>query len=722
MRFIVPLGAAAWWAASLVSTSVFGQTIHPDTSASGRAQRIDGFGTCLSGTEGQSSWWQSLYFDDLAASMLRMDIVPHFRSPYSDFTYNSPWYHDNPPLPGPDGNNVRTYTNATDYTRQFAGRSAEIAVMGPDIDQNVLYFNYDDDGPKTAGLVAQVGNQKKAALGDFKLFASMWSPAPWLKLASGNTINGQSGIYPTNGTAWPFIWGGNFSGGVLDTSGTPRAEFDDSSRGGTGPTSAITQFARGLAAYLRGFQQKYGVSFYAISVQNELNFETFYNSCSYPLSAGYITALKAARAELDRYDDLKSIRIMGPEDLLGGDGYGMWQYGGGANVTHKNLQYLANIGSDAAALAAVDHFCIHGYAPDGVSAAGSNPTQWDWWANGWTASPAAGLPATAKGFLAYGKTSWMTETSGEDPAWLAPASGFPGQGAFSIAVKIHQALTTGMESAWAYWQLTDGSPVKGETLTDATAVDGSAKYVAVKHFFRYVRPGAVRASVTVTGADPLLASAYVHDANGTLTLVVVNTSASDIGAAVEVPSAPSGITSFQAFTSKDGALWNPSTVPVSNARANVTVPGYGVVTLYGKGNAVAAPDAGAGSGGAPADGGAGSAGVPGTDGGENGGTSGTAGATASGGSGAPSGGMGGSSAASGSGGARAGNGGANAGASAGGASDTSSGDNGGCGCRVEAGPHGQRSAQAFAAFVGLAAAWTRRRRHRARLSTESDRA
>src|SRR4030095_4294010 len=295
-------------------------------------------------------------------------------------------------------------------------------------------------------------------------------------------ISGQSGILPVNGTPWPFIWGGNFSGGKLDTSGTPRAEFDDSSLGGTGPTSALVQFARALAAYLRGFQQAYGVELYAISIQNELNFETFYNSCTYALSSEYIAALKAARSELDKYDDLRSIRIMGPEDLLGGDGYGMWQYGGGASVTHKNLQYLDHIGKDSQASRPIDYFCIHGYAPNGVSSAGANPREWDWWANGWTTSPGAGLPDTVKGFASYGKKSWMTETSGEDPAWLSPATGYPANGAFSIAVKVHQALTVGMESAWVYWQLTDGSAVKAETLTDAQTVDGSPKYIAVKHF------------------------------------------------------------------------------------------------------------------------------------------------------------------------------------------------------------------------------------------------
>ncbi len=499
--------------------------------------------------------------------------------------------------------------------------------MGPDIDKNVQYFDYDNDGPKTAGLLAQLGDSDKAKLGDFKLFASMWSPAPWLKLSSGHIIGGQSDPAPKNGTAWPFIWGGNFSGGVLDTSGTPRAAFDDSSLGGTGPTSALTQFARGLAAYLRGFQQKFGVKLYAVSIQNELNFETFYNSCSYPNSTGYIKALLAARAELDKYPDLKSIRIMGPEDLLGGDGYGMWEYGG-MNLTEKNLQYLAHIAADPQADKALDFFCIHGYAADGVNSAGATPQQWDWWVNGWNKSPAAGLPASVKGFSSYGKKSWMTETSGEQPDWLSPASGFPSKGAFSIALKIEQALTAGQESAWAYWQLSDGKSVNTESLTDSTLKDQSPKYVAAKHFFRFIRPGAVRVDTTVSGSTSLAASAYVHDANGTLVVELVNASAQDVTASLAVPAYPASLSSFNVVTSSDGKLWQTSTLDAAAGKLSVKIPGYGVVTLEGQGVGSGGSGAGGSGAGGAGSGGVGTAGT-GAGGGALGGAGGANGAPAS---------------------------------------------------------------------------------------------
>jgi hypothetical protein len=312
-----------------------------------------------------------------------------------------------------------------------------------------------------------------------------------------------------------------------------------------------------------------------------LNFEEFYNSCTYPLSGPYLVALKAIRAELDKYSDLASIKLIGPEDLLGGDAYGMWQFGSGASTVHKNLQYLQFLAADPQALQALAFFCIHGYANDGVSAASATPTQWNWWANGWSSSPAAGIPANVKGFKYFGKKSWMTETSGENPAWIYPATGFPGGGAWSLALRIHQALTTGQQSAWAYWQLTDGNAVDGFKLTDHTLLQISPKYVAAKHFFRFIRPNSLQVNATVTGSTVLNASAYINDTNRTMTLVLLNTSSNALPASVATPADPRGINAWQSFTSSASALWQSNTVPIVNGTATLTVPGYGVVTLYG---------------------------------------------------------------------------------------------------------------------------------------------
>ena len=564
------------------------QPITIDIRTAERHQIIDGFGAHQGDDAVNAAWWQQLYYDDLGASIYRVDLTPRLAAPWSNLNYYSPWFMgsgtnsvfnledpDNPN--GPENNRVRTYTGPQDYSRTFGGQQAPIAVMGPDIDANVAHFTYPNDGAIQAGL------SRQAQLGDFKLIGSLWSPVPWVKITSGNTYDQNWWPGPVAGTPWPFIWGGNFAGGRLDVSGTPLAVFDDTALGGAGPTSALTQFARSTAAYIKGYQQHFGVQFYAISIQNELNFEQFYNSATYPLSAQYITALKAIRAELDKYPDLKNIRLMGPEALLGGDAYGLWEYGG---PVHKNLQYLRNLATDPVAAAALDLFCVHGYDSDGASSAGANPANWNWWRSGWTTSPAPGIPANVSGFTAFGKKSWMTETSGEQPAWRYPASGFPNNGGWSIALKIHQALTAGQESAWLYWTFAEadaGGAVTDAALTNQTTGAAAPKYVAAKHFFKYIRPAAQRVTAAVNGSSNLLASAYVHDANGTLAIVLVNAAATAQTATLQLTGPENTPATFDTYTSASGNYWQQNTAPVTNKTLTTTVPGYGVVTLHGTG-------------------------------------------------------------------------------------------------------------------------------------------
>ena len=561
-------------------------TITINDSPSGQKQVIDGFGTCIDNSDfAKTDWFQKTYYDDLGCSIMRMDLTPPFISPYSDHSYDSPWFGnpsplgiDDPASPGGvESNYVRTYTGPDDYTRDFGGFKAQIAIMGPDINKNIQLFDYSQR--EGQGEMAKAGLARKDQLGDFKLYGSLWSPAPWLKVANGQKWGDHNGVMPGTGTPFPFIWGGNFAGGKVDTSDTPLDVFND----GTGPTSALTQFARGIAAFVKGFQDKFGVKYYAISIQNELSFPEFYNSCVYATAPEYIAALKAVRKEFDKYPDLKNIQIIGPEDVMGGDPYTMWEVGGGDSVNCKNLQFLAAISQDPDAAAAESFFCIHGYASDGATAVGADSQQWRWWTDGWTASPGGALPATVAGFTSYKKKSWMTETSGEKSAWLEPATGFPGNGGWSIALKMQQALTVGQESACLYWQYAEKQDeTSAECLTRGTDPTQEPKYVAVKHFIKYIRPGAIAVTAKSDDDSGVTASAFIHPQNHTLTVVLVNKAADDRPATVQLPGDFSKVASFKMVTSSDGKLWQESTATPTSGKLAITVPGYGVVTLFGK--------------------------------------------------------------------------------------------------------------------------------------------
>lgn len=565
------------------ATFLIGQPVQVTVDLLTTHQEIDGFGAHQGNAETNQSWWQELYYDDLGATMYRVDLTPRLISPYSDLSYYSPWFMgsqtnsvfnledtDNPD--GPEGNRVRTYTGPEDYSRDFGGENAPIAVMGPDIEENVKLFTFPNDGAIQAGI------DRKEELGDFKLIGSLWSPVPWVKIASGNSWSQGWWPGPVFGSPWPFIWGGNFGGGMLDVSGQLYDEFDDSALGGTGPTSALTQFARSTAAYILGFQRAYNTTFHTISIQNELNFEQFYNSATYPLSSQYIGALKAIRNEFDKYPELAGIRLMGPEDLLGGDAYGMYEYGG---PVHKNLQYLKHLAADPEAMAALDLFCIHGYGSDGVSSAGADSQLWDWWVNGWTNSPAPGIPGDVVGFSAFGKKSWMTETSGEERQWLWPSTGFPSNGGWSVALKIHQALTTGQESAWLYWTFTetdDNGNVTPYALSSQAAGNTSPKYVAAKHFFKYIPPGSHRIGVIQQQPEPISASAYYHGETKRLTIVLINPKSVQQEVELQL-SGGTGFGNMETYTSSNGNYWVVGNTPIANSSGTLTIPAYGVVTL-----------------------------------------------------------------------------------------------------------------------------------------------
>jgi O-glycosyl hydrolase len=543
-----------------------------------RKQTIDGFGTCTWDTVPDQSWYAPLYYNDLGASILRVDLTPRFKSPYSDWTYNSPWFHNNPALPGPEGNNVRTYTGAADYSRLFAGRQAQIAVMGPSLDNNISRtISVTDPGVAAGARLAQRGRD---TVSNFKLHGSIWSPAPWLKVSSGNTQwQGLSWPFPPDGVPYPFIWYDDFAGGVLDTSGIGRSQFNDSAFGGTGNTSALTQYARSTAAYVAAYQRTYGVNFHSLSIQNEPNLETFYSSCLYKTSADFIAALKAVRTEFDRWPELRNIKLVGPEDIMGEESTYLWFWDNNGR-RDKFLKFMRDIEADPVAKAALWGYAIHGYAGDGVSSAGAVPNSWNWVKDGWSTPPNPAVPANVNGYADFGKNCWMTESSGEQNTWLAYRSGstFPSEGAWSIALKLHQALTVGDVTAWMYWQLSTDAAVDGGSATDATLRDNSPKYVALKHYFKYIRPGYIRIDAPATGDPDLLASAYMDPTQRTFVLVLLNQGSDPFTTQIVPPASLVGTAySFEVYVSSNGALWQQFIFP--RGTSSLTLPGYSVGTI-----------------------------------------------------------------------------------------------------------------------------------------------
>jgi len=103
----------------------------------------------------------------------------------------------------------------------------------------------------------------------------------------------------------------------------------------------------------------------------------------------------------------------------------------------QDLQYLQNLFADPAASNALA-FSDHG-TQDGVNLPELRPRV-ETVGNGWEAG--GRHPGHVHGYSYYNRKSWMTETSGENPAWRFPASVFRAAAAWGLALRIHQALAT----------------------------------------------------------------------------------------------------------------------------------------------------------------------------------------------------------------------------------------------------------------------------------------
>ena len=66
-----------------------------------------------------------------------------------------------------------------------------------------------------------------------------------------------------------------------------------------------------------------------------------------------------------------------------------------------------------------------------------------------------------------------------------------------------------------------------------------------------------------------------------MTVVLINSSNTPLQAVIHSPAQPAGIALWQTFTSSSGSYWQVSTNTITNGAVNVSVPGYGIVTLYG---------------------------------------------------------------------------------------------------------------------------------------------
>lgn len=228
------------------------------------------------------------------------------------------------------------------------------------------------------------------------------------------------------------------------------------------------EFAEWIALYLKGMKEAEGIEFTSISPQNELLFVQPYGSCVYNPEQ-IREAVRTIGRRLQR--EGLSTALMVPEEM------GWYE---------RFRQYLVPIMQDPETRSFPGFFCAHGWGSD---------TNWERMGT---------LPRE------FGRKLWMTETSGQTPDW---------PGALALGEDLHRVLALGNASAYVYWQITSATEPNRFGLLAAGR--HTNKSLVAKHFFRYIRPGAVRIGLVQSDAQ-LLASAYLHESDRTLTVVVLH--------------------------------------------------------------------------------------------------------------------------------------------------------------------------------------------------------
>lgn len=404
-----------------------------------------------------------------------------------------------------------------------------ISDLGITIWRNEIYPSSAPGAPQDADWIKQKpvveGLKAKAdKYGvDLKFIGSVWSPPADMKWECS------------------FSWAG-------DPNATRDPGTVSTKNGGTLDPNKYNEYADYLKSHIQLYKNS-GVDLYAISLQNEPMFREPYNSCMYT-SGWYNDLLKGVVPGIK--SSFPDVKIFGSENMLEMEG------------KEENYKWFYHYGikSDVEASANIDILAVHGYS-DGVAATSGSEL-----AKMWTNH--------REQFSApLNKEAWMTETSGYKDTWEKSGDK---PGAFNLAMDILSGLYYGNMNAWVWWQ---GSQ---ETMDEYSLMSGTRtgkKYAVSKHFYRYIRPGAVR--VKSQSDDPeVFVTAFEHTAKGTFTLVIINSGNS--GKSVTLSSEGIPVTYKMYRTNSESEACTYIKEVSTGTEGSFELPAKSIITLQAGGN------------------------------------------------------------------------------------------------------------------------------------------
>ncbi|HET9955523.1 MAG TPA: hypothetical protein VFQ61_13510 [Polyangiaceae bacterium] len=329
---------------------------------------------------------------------------------------------------------------------------------------------------------------KKFAGDDCKVWAAPWSPPASMK--NNDNVNGPGGNNSCSGT-------------------------NDTLKDGS-----YEAWASLLAAFPALYKQKSGVDLYAVSAQNEPDFNPNYEACCYDKNqmVKLINALGPKLAALD-----PPVKVLAAEPDTWGNLWGGDQYGPAILADAKASSYVGPIAT-------------HDYGSSGVT----------------RPSP----PSNNTHHV------WETECTPSDT------------GPITIATMIYAAFTSGGANAWHYWWTQQLVPdVKSPP----------PQVYALGNFSKFVRPGYYRVDVsgapTPSTSNPLVV-AFSNLRDGTVAIVVVNGgSARTLSFFVAGAAWPASVTPYVTTTSSKLAAG--TAINVTAGRFSASLAAQSVTTFVG---------------------------------------------------------------------------------------------------------------------------------------------
>jgi len=315
--------------------------------------------------------------------------------------------------------------------------------------------------------------------------------------------------------------------------------------GGSLSSGSYAAYASYLSNYATQFQSTYGISLYALSVQNEPDVNAGYDSAIWS-AQNFHDFIRNNLGPTFATNGVKA-KIMMPEP----DGY--------ADFTN----YAGTTMNDSSAAAYVGVLAFHGYDN---SFSISNP-------------------------YSGSQHFWETEVSDGNSFGPSLCGGCwdPSIGdALMWAGIIHYNIAVANENAWNWWWLIDYYNSDNEGLIGPDGVTVSKRTYAIGNFSKFVRPGWVRIDATASPANGVQVSAYKDPVSGNFAIVAINENGSDTAVNFNLSGfVATSVTPW--VTSGSLNLAQQTNISFTGNTFSDTLPASSITTFVGSSNGAGAP-------------------------------------------------------------------------------------------------------------------------------------